>query len=206
VKAPKRAASPAAAVAAIPLKLEEARERAHALALKLFRKEHTDAAGKSTVPEDPARQAPYLRATVAAATEEPAAGKERPLARFRLRLRLWRLVAECAVEQNAITGELISWRNLTEARVPGEPSIDSSRACEIARAVAGAPPPGAEGPEVLLQRSAGIATYEVSWYHFAAPDCVVEGDKISVAVNAATGRPIGYFRKWREVGPTPPPE
>lgn len=132
--------------------------------------------------------------------------------RLEARIGIWRLIAECSVEHMTEDGARLAWRNRTEALHCGEPAIDEAEATRVAEALVGALPRGARGPFVK-QTGEGDdeQVFEVSWAHFDPEGLLVDGDKLLVRINAATGRPYTLFRKWRTApseragAPTPPP-
>lgn len=119
--------------------------------------------------------------------------------RIRFDIPLWHLAAEVVVEHQVERGELLAWRNRSEAAVEGEATLDAEAARAVAERVVGEVPTNADGPSVAERGDEPEKTFEVSWVHFVPGNVLVDGDLLLVRVNAATGRPYTLFRKWREV-------
>ncbi len=123
-------------------------------------------------------------------------------ARVRVRANIWRLCAEVSVEHAEETGQLMAWRNRTEALHKGEPVVTRTEAIATATEVVGALPLNADGPSVLeIGGDADQKAQQVSWSHLLPDNVIVDGDLLLCRINAATGKPYTLFRKWRTVPP-----
>jgi hypothetical protein len=122
--------------------------------------------------------------------------------RVRVRANVWRLCAEVSVEHAEETGQLMAWRNRTEAVHRGEPEVTREEAIATATGVVGTLPPNADGPSVLeIGNDPDQKVHQVSWSHLIPGNVLVDGDLLLCRVNAATGKPYTLFRKWRTVPP-----
>lgn len=120
--------------------------------------------------------------------------------RARVGIGMWLLAAEVSVEHQAASGELLAWRNRSEALKQGPKTIDKARAIALAEALVGELPRGADGPMASeMGEGANERAFQVSWAHFAPENVLVDGDLLLVRVSATTGRPYTLFRKWRVV-------
>lgn len=128
--------------------------------------------------------------------------------RTRVKLQLWRLRSIIEVELNAVSGELIAWRDPGLARERGGRRVSEAEAIDTARAAVAPLPVDAGSPDVYLKTIGDQSYHEVTWVHLVGPlgDVVVEGDRILVRVNATTGKVQSLFRKWRAVRETPAAE
>lgn len=122
--------------------------------------------------------------------------------RVRVTAALWRLTAECSIEHQLPSQELMAWRNRTEALKRGQPTIDKKQAEALAIELIGEDglPQGAVGPDAFTIGDLPTEqAHEVAWCHFDPEQVMVDGDKLLARYNASTGKPYTVFRKWRHV-------
>ncbi|HXN10568.1 MAG TPA: hypothetical protein VN859_04945 [Steroidobacteraceae bacterium] len=114
-------------------------------------------------------------------------------------LQLWRSYSEADVTIDSGSGEIVNWYvEAFQADAP-ERRIDETEAIERARVHLRAEQ-GVCGPSVAFGDIAGAQKATVHWWH-AEGECNVEGDYVTVLLNATTGQVFSVAHKWRPVEP-----
>jgi hypothetical protein len=117
--------------------------------------------------------------------------------------RLWRPWSTADVGIAAATGEVVNWYvEGLQADAP-ERKLGEADAVRIAQVQLQGPPviaSGLQGPTVSFGEVGGEQKATVHWWH-AEQGCGVEGDQLTVLLNAQSGAVFSVARKWRTVAP-----